>query len=72
MSDTEKERQGHRQREKQALHKEPDVGLEPGTQGSRPEPKADTQPLSHPGVPVLLSFLRPKWNWIHSLIQYLA
>ena len=26
-------------------------GLDPGTPGSHPEPKADAQPLSHPGVP---------------------
>ena len=32
---------------------EPDVGLDPGTPGSRPGPKADAQPLSHPGVPLL-------------------
>ena len=30
-----------------------DVGLDPRTPGSRPEPKADAQPLSHPGVPHL-------------------
>ena len=47
----EKERQRHRQREKQAPCREPDVGLDPRTPGSHPEPKADTQPLSHPGVP---------------------
>ena len=29
----------------------PDEGLNPRTTGSRPEPKADAQPLSHPGVP---------------------
>ena len=29
----------------------PDVGLDPRTLGSRPEPKADAQPLSHPGAP---------------------
>ena len=41
-----------RQREKQAPCREPDVGLDPGTVGSHPaEPKADAQPLSHPGVP---------------------
>ena len=28
------------------------MGLDPRTPGSRPEPKADTQPLSHPGIPV--------------------
>ena len=26
-------------------------GLDPGTTGSQPEPKADAQPLNHPGVP---------------------
>ena len=34
------ERQRHRQREKQAPGGEPDVGLDPGTPGSCPEPKA--------------------------------
>ena len=29
---------------------EPNVGLDPRTPGSRPEPKADTQPLRHPGI----------------------
>ena len=43
-------RQRHRQREKQAPCRQPDVGLNPGTVGSCPEPKADAQPLSHPGV----------------------
>ena len=41
----------YRQREKQVPCREPDVGLDPGTLGSRPEPKADAQLLSHPGVP---------------------
>ena len=47
MRDTERQRQ----REKQAPLREPDVVLDPGTPESRPEPKADAQPLSHPGVP---------------------
>ena len=38
-------------REKQAPCREPDAGLNPGTPGSLPEPKAGTQPLNHPGVP---------------------
>ena len=37
--------------EKQAPCKKPDVGLDPITWGSYPEPKADPQPLSHLGVP---------------------
>ena len=41
--DTDRERQRPRQREKQAPCR--------GTTGSPPEPKADAQPLSHPGVP---------------------
>ena len=41
-----------RQREKQAPYEEPDVGFDPRTPGSRPDPKADAQPLSHPGVPL--------------------
>ena len=41
----------HRQREKQAPpHGDPDAGLDPRIPGSLPEPKADTQPLSHPGA----------------------
>ena len=47
-----RERERYRQREKQAPCREPDAGLDPRTPGSQPEPKADDQPLSHPGVPV--------------------
>ena len=43
--------QRHMQREKQAPCRKPDVGLGPGTPGSRPELKVDAQPLSHLGVP---------------------
>ena len=51
MRDIEEESQRHRQREKQALSREPDVGLHPRTPGSRPELKADAQLLNHLGVP---------------------
>ena len=40
MRDTERERQRHRQREKQAPCREPDMGLNPGSPGSRPGLKA--------------------------------
>ena len=53
MRDTERKRQRHRQREKQAPCKEPDAGLHPRTPGSPPEPKTDAQPLSHSGTPSL-------------------
>ena len=49
---THRKGQRHRQREKQSPHREPDMGLDPGTPESCPEPKADTQPLSHPSVPI--------------------
>ena len=49
MRDAEKQR--HRQREKKAPCGEPDVGLDPRTLGSLPEPKAVTQLPSYPGVP---------------------
>ena len=52
MRDTEKQR--HRQREKQDLCREPNAGPNCRTPGSRLEPKADAQPLSHPGFPKLL------------------
>ena len=50
IHEIQRERQRHRQREKQVPHREPYVGLDPRTLGSPPDPKADTQPLSHPGV----------------------
>ena len=46
MRDT--QREAETQREKQAPCEEPNVGLNPRTPGSQPEPKADVQPLSHP------------------------
>ena len=32
------------------------MGLDPGTPGSCPEPKAGAQPLNHPGIPVLFRY----------------
>ena len=53
---THTQRQRLRQREKQAPCREPNVGLNSRSPGSRPEPKADTQWLSHPGVPFFFFF----------------
>ena len=47
-------RQRHSQMEKQASCGEPDAGLNPRILGSRPEPKADTQLLSYPGIPTYI------------------
>ena len=55
MRDTEGERKRLRQREKQAPFREPDVGPDPRTPGTYPEPKAEAQPLSHPGIPIFSS-----------------
>ena len=46
-----RERQRCRQREKHTPCREPDVGLDPGTPGPHPEPKADAQPPNHPDAP---------------------
>ena len=51
LRDTERERQGHRQSEKQAPCGDPNAGLDLRILGSLPELKADAQPLSHPGTP---------------------
>ena len=54
MRDTERERERGRDtgRGRSRPHAEsPMQGVDPGNSGSRPEPKADTQRLSHPGVP---------------------
>ena len=53
---THTQRQRHRQREKQVPCREPDAGLDPGTPGSRPGPKAGAKPLSHPGIPLIYKF----------------
>ena len=52
MRDTKREAEG----EAGSLWGEPDVGLDPRTPGSHLEPKADGQPLSHPGAPALFIY----------------
>ena len=49
---TDREREAETQAEGEAAPcREPHVGLDPRTPGSRPGPKAGAKPLSHPGVP---------------------
>ena len=62
-----KERQRHRRREKQAPRREPDVGLHTGTPGSCPEPKADAQLLSHPGITLTMVL-----DWRSITVTYLG
>ena len=35
------------------MHREPDVGFDPGSPGSRPGPKSGAKLLHHPGIPKL-------------------
>ena len=52
MIDIEREREAETQEEGEAGPcREPDVGLDPGTPGLRPGPKAGAELLSHPGIP---------------------
>ena len=68
---TEREREREREAETQAdgeegsMHREPDVGLDPGSPGSCPGPKAGAKPLRHPGIPnniFLLVFNLPTYS----------
>ena len=58
---TQREREREREAETQAegeagsMHREPDVGFDPGSPGSRPGPKAGAKPLRHPGIPLFAS-----------------
>ena len=36
-----------------SMHREPDVGFDPGSPGPRPGPKAGAKPLRHPGIPYI-------------------
>ena len=55
---TRREREAETQAEGEAgsKHREPDVGFDPGSPGSRPGPKAGAKPRRHPGIPILSCF----------------
>ena len=55
----EREREAETQAEGEAgsMHREPDVGFDPGSPGSRPGPKAGAKPLRHPGIPGCFSLI---------------
>ena len=63
----EREREREREAETQAegeagsMHREPDVGFDPGSPGSRPGPKAGARPLRHPGIPLEIFFKAIFW-----------
>ena len=47
--------------EADSLHREPNVGFDPGSPGSRPGPKAGAKPLHHPGIPKLIYLRERTW-----------
>ena len=59
VTEREREREVETQAEGEAgsMHREPDVGFDSGSPGSRPGPKTGAKPLRHPGIP-LASFLK--------------
>ena len=59
MIDIERERDAETQAEGEAgsMHREPNVGFDPGSPRSRPGPKAGAKPLRHPGIPDSLTFM---------------
>ena len=54
VTQREREREAETQAEGEAgsMHREPNVGFDPRSPGSRPGPKTGTKPLRHPGIPV--------------------
>ena len=56
---TEREREAETQAEggEGSMHREPDMGFDPGSPGSRPGPKAGAKPLRHPGIPSIQVFM---------------
>ena len=49
----EREREAETEGEAGSMHREPDVGFDPGSPESRPGPKAGAKPLHHPGIPMV-------------------
>ena len=54
MRDTEREAETQAEGEAGSMHREPDVGFDPRSPGSRPGPKGGTKLLRHPGIPEIM------------------
>ena len=56
VTQREREREAETQAEGEvgSMHREPDVGLDPRSPGSRSGPEAGAKPLRHPGIPCSL------------------
>ena len=53
---TQREAETQAEGEAGSMHREPDVGLHPGSPGSGPGLKAGAKLLSHPGIPQIFFF----------------
>ena len=62
VTERERGREAETQAEGEAgsMHREPDVGFDAGSPGSRPGPKAGAKPLRHPGIPIYYLFERER------------
>ena len=70
VTEREREREAETQAEGEAgsVYREPDVGFDPGSPGSRPGPKAGAKPLRHPGIPSLCFKMRMEtWGGVAKL-----
>ena len=64
---TQRKRKAETQAEGEAgsMHREPDVGFNPGSPGSGPGPKAGAKPLHHPGIPNMsVLFQKPVFSFL--------
>ena len=59
---TDREAETQAEGEAGSMHRERDVGFDPGSPGSCPGPKAGAKPLRHPGIPNY--FLKLKLGYI--------
>ena len=64
VTEREREREAETQAEGEAgsMHREPDVGFDPKSPGSRPGPKAGAKPLRHPGIPEIAFLINFVFN----------
>ena len=47
------------------MHRDPNVGFDPGSPGSCPGPKAGAKPLRHPGIPLIFLFIQQASLQLH-------
>ena len=64
MREREREAETQAEGETGSMHREPDVGFDPGSPGSGPGPKAGATPLHHPGIPFIISKYREQHGFV--------